>query len=42
MNRDSETDARMDAPVGDDWAPRSSSSGELDNLSSLLQTQNPA
>jgi integrase len=42
MNRDRETGARMDALVRGDWAPTGTSVQVPDDLSSLLETQNPA
>ena len=42
MDRDSETGARMDALVSGVWAPMGTNTAELENLSSVLETQNPA
>ncbi len=39
MNRDSETGARLDGGV---LAPMGTNTARLENLSSLLETQNPA
>lgn len=42
MNRDSATGARMDALLDEVSAPIGTSADELENLSSVLETQNPA